>query len=156
MVATKRLPRDNLRRKVSFRGDTWIEIGPLVRQARGSLKPQRSSSIPTARLSPIPRFDMLPSNWGGNMENQQLEPALVVATATYFFLLRSVARSCSSASRPHSRAMSTRVSRGGPDGTSLASIKQPRESCLYSSALSAIEGERGRRQFGSLSFSYAA
>jgi hypothetical protein len=67
---------------------------------------------PHGQVSPIPRFDMLPSNWGGNMENQQLEPALVVATATYFFLLRSVARSCSSASRPHSRAMSTRVSRG--------------------------------------------
>jgi hypothetical protein len=39
-----------------------IVRAPGVRQARGSLKPQRSSTIPTARLSPIPRFDMLPSN----------------------------------------------------------------------------------------------
>jgi len=46
--------------------------------------------------------------------------------------------------------MSIKLSRDGPVGTSCASLKQSCASCRYWSALSAIEAERSRWQFGSL------
>jgi hypothetical protein len=65
---------------------------------------------------------------------------------TYSLLRRSLARSCSSASRSHCRAISIKVARGGPEGTTFASFQQSRASCRYSSALLILSSRLSARR----------
>jgi hypothetical protein len=139
----------------------WACIGPAVRTAANSAFNKSCLESALKARSPAPRmcrricsvlicadqFRSKKSLWGPwSCARDQARcihhsPAITSmkagppTKAAYLLLRRSVARACSSASRPHSRAISIKVSRGGPDGTMFASSKHSRASCRYSSAL---------------------